>query len=305
LIQSFQIFISHFTSEKEIARVFQEFIQEAFPGIRVFRSSDAESIKSGEGQYNAIMAALKTTQVLIALLSSESSRRPWVAFESGHAIARDVEFFPMLVRGATAERVPSPFSEMLLRELGKAEVEKVLSSIGRVTGRSPSHVDVDRFLSKLREAESILPDSRLELEPYIETQVLHFRLRYEGHKPLTLQSITVGVPNAICDQNWHAEPVPGHLEVDRKMIGDVLYYVKAYLAVATPPDARSGAYWFKILKPSLLPSKDPRDLFELRFPLNKEIDVSRTEHLIRYRIETTEFEMGEITIPMSSIPTMK
>ena len=142
----------------------------------------------------------------------------------------------------------------------------------------------------MREAERSIPDMRLELEPYIEKQsgsVLHFRLRYEGHKPLALQSITVGIPDAIRGQNWHAQQVPGHLEVERKMIGEALYYVKVYLVARSAPDPRSGGYGFKVLKPVLLPSKDPLDLFELRFPLNSEIDAFKTEYLIRYRIETT------------------
>jgi hypothetical protein len=83
----FQVFISHFTGEpcrcdpfskQEIARIFQEFIQEAFLGIQVFRSSDDDSIGTGERQYGAILDALETTKVLIALLSRQ--RRYWSPF---------------------------------------------------------------------------------------------------------------------------------------------------------------------------------------------------------------------------------
>jgi hypothetical protein len=57
-----------------------------------------------------------------------------------------------------------------------------------------------------------------------------------------------------------------------------------------------------VLKPELPPSREPIDLYELRFPLNQEMDVFKSEYLIRYPIETTESRTQEFRIPMSSIP---
>jgi hypothetical protein len=164
--------------------------------------------------------------------------------------------------------------------------------------------DTASFLGNVREAESGIPDVRLELEPYVKTDsgtVLHFRLHNEGYKLLTLQSISAAIPDALRDPAWHAISVAGHLEVERKMIDDVFYYCEIYLAANSVPDRLSGGYDFKVLRPVLLPSKEPADLFELRFALNSEVEF-KSEYLIRYRIETTEFKTPESKISMSSVP---
>jgi hypothetical protein len=93
--------------------------------------------------------------------------------------------------------------------------------------------------------------------------------------------------------------VPGHLYVERKPADGIDYVFKEYIANTMPPDARSAGNHFKVLKPTLLPSKESTDLWELRFALNRNVDVG-LEHLIRYWIETNEFRI-EQKIPMSSV----
>ncbi len=132
---SFRVFISHFSDENRIAEEFQNFLRDAFPSIQVFRSSDAESIPTGVGQYSAILEALKTAEVVIILLSSESARRPWVAFEAGYGMGRNSQLFPVLVRGCKAKKTfCSPFSEMQLRPFNSGEVEGIVTTIERLSG---------------------------------------------------------------------------------------------------------------------------------------------------------------------------
>src|SRR5437870_4599620 len=50
--------------EKKIAEAFQNFLKDAFPGLDVFRSSDAESIETAQGLYASILSALQTTEVM-------------------------------------------------------------------------------------------------------------------------------------------------------------------------------------------------------------------------------------------------
>jgi hypothetical protein len=56
-----------------------------------------------------------------------------------------------------------------------------------------------------------------------------------------------------------------------------------------------------VLAPILHPSNDAADLLELRFALNREIDVYQDEYLIRWQIETSEFRTDEALIPMSKV----
>src|SRR5690349_13398968 len=96
----FRVFISHFTAEKKIAASFQNFFRDAFPSVDVFRSSDAESIPTGEGQYRTIIDALTSSEVMIVLLSPDSVRRPWVPFETGFGLGRGAKVITLLLRQA-------------------------------------------------------------------------------------------------------------------------------------------------------------------------------------------------------------
>src|ERR1700733_14437340 len=131
----FQVFISHFTGEKRLAEKLQDLLKMVFGDqLQVFRSSDAESISTGEGQYAAILNALGAADVIVVLLSSESARRPWVAFESGYALGKRARLFPLFVRLATSHDIPSPFSEMLVRPVTADELKKVFDAVTERTG---------------------------------------------------------------------------------------------------------------------------------------------------------------------------
>jgi hypothetical protein len=190
---------------------------------------------------------------------------------------------------------------MLLRSADEIEIEKTLKAVEDRTGVTREPVSTRRLLRDIAEAERAVPPMRLDLEPYLHADILHFRLWYEGYKPLTLQSIEVGIPNAIKDPNWPAMEVPGHLQIDRRGVDDVPYVFKRYIANTAAPSPFSGGHGFRVLPPILHPSKEPTDLFELRFALNRDMDVYQAGFLIRWRIETVEFRTNEALIPMSKV----
>src|SRR5687768_10161277 len=132
VMRAFQVFISHFAHEAKIAEALQNFLRDAFPTLNVFRSSDAQSIGTGQGQYAVILQALRTADVMVVLLSSESTGRQWLAFETGFGFGKgfskredDPHVFPLLVRGAEPSDVRSPFSEMQVRPITSVEIERV------------------------------------------------------------------------------------------------------------------------------------------------------------------------------------
>ena len=272
--------------------------------LHVFRSSDAESIQTGEGQYSAILRALESATLVVALLSSESARRPWVAFEAGYALGKRAKLHPLLVRGARPHDVPSPFSEMLVRPVTVEEIQKILDALHECTGIQPREMDLADFINELRKVEQQIPDVRLELEPYLdkEKSMLCFRLWYEGHAPLTLQTVVAGIPWWTKDPSWPPQSVPGHLQIERKMVDGLDYIFKEYTASLSAPSASSGGHGFKALKPILHSSKEPQDiLWELRFALNRNEEIFTDKNLIRCWIEATSFKSPEQKIPMSRL----
>ena len=160
---NFSVFISHFTGEKRIAQKLQDFLLDAFPGLKVFRSSDTESIETAQGQYEAIISALRIADIVVVLLSSASANRPWMPFETGFAMGKGARVFTWLVRAAQPSDIPSPFAEMQLRAVDAGEAEKILGFIEGLTGSTRSPVSVNGLLRDIREAEASLPNVRLEV----------------------------------------------------------------------------------------------------------------------------------------------
>jgi hypothetical protein len=78
------IFISHIGEERPLALRLQSFLEIALsPKPSVFVSSDYDSIRSGEEWYRAILDGVRRSQAVIALVSPESVKRPWINFEAG------------------------------------------------------------------------------------------------------------------------------------------------------------------------------------------------------------------------------
>jgi hypothetical protein len=170
---------------------------------------------------------------------------------------------------------------------------------------SPEPVDARALDNAIARISSGIPNVRLDLQPYVETRpstspVLHFRLRYEGYKPVTLQLIRVAIPNEARDPNWHAMDVPGHLRASRQTVEGTDCYVKELTANLTPPDPRSGGHDFRVLHPVIVPGTF-RDLHELRFVLNPNVTVFRDDLIVQYSIETTEFAIPAQQITLSAV----
>ena len=301
--QQFHVFISHFAGERTIAEEIQDFLGDAFPSLAVFRSSDANSIETAQGQYESILNALRTADLMIILLSSESSRRPWMPFETGFAMGKQARTFTLLVRGAKPNDLPSPFKEMQLRAIDETEVEKIVSAIELVTGLTRAPAAVNALLRGIREAERLLPNVSLKLEAFMLSNpkgCVSFRLLYEGYVQIALRTITAGIPVEIKDPSWSPREVPGQLAVERRKVDGVDYLFMEYSA-GTPPYTHLGGNPLKVLQPFLYPPETSKDLWELRFALKTDMDVFQDRFLLRCRIETDKFQAPDQTIPMSQI----
>ncbi len=141
---SFEVFISHFSEEQVLADELQYFLGNAFGSADfIFRSSDDGSIRTGADQYEEILKALRSSKVMINLVSAHSWRRPWLNFEAGFAKASRATLFTVLIRGAKHSDIGTPLSQMQLRDLtSRSVVEEILSAIASATGRTRGNVDI-------------------------------------------------------------------------------------------------------------------------------------------------------------------
>ena len=105
------IFISHITSEKEIAKLFQEKIQEDFLEMfNVFVSSDHNSINPGSNWLNRLSDALQSAQVQLIICSRESVQKPWINFEAGAAWVKEIPVIPICHTNLRPSKLPLPLN---------------------------------------------------------------------------------------------------------------------------------------------------------------------------------------------------
>lgn len=112
-----RVFISHITEERALGTLVKELLKKSFGNdLKVFLSSDHESIESGEGYFNKILSELKSSEAIIVLLSKESMHRPWINFEAGVGKGAESLVVPALSRGLTKAEFVPPLSHLQLRD---------------------------------------------------------------------------------------------------------------------------------------------------------------------------------------------
>jgi hypothetical protein len=107
------VFISHITTEKEIAVALKGLVEQAFLGmVEVFVSSDPNSIAMGGRWLDNITYGLKKCVIEIVLASPVSVTRPWINFEAGAGWVRDIPVIPLCHSGMTPSALPAPLSSL-------------------------------------------------------------------------------------------------------------------------------------------------------------------------------------------------
>lgn len=151
-MEKIHVFISHITEEKETALCLTEFLRESLGwGLRIFVSSDSESIGGGDIWFTTIVGALKASPVEIVLLCPASVGRPWINFEAGVSIGVGSAVIPVVVHGLERSNVGHPLSSLQIRALEDDEnVRALVKDVGKGLGMSPRISHMERFLSDIK-----------------------------------------------------------------------------------------------------------------------------------------------------------
>jgi len=99
----YQVFVSHATADKWIAKIFCEKIDAT--GATSFR--DDRDINGGDSIPDSIRTAIQVSRELVVLLTPDSIERPWVLLEVGAAWGRrkDYRIVPVLCH-VTFDAIP-------------------------------------------------------------------------------------------------------------------------------------------------------------------------------------------------------
>ena len=142
-----QIFISHASDDSKMANLIKEILVGSLrlPNReKIFVSSDEESIRLDDIQYERITTALQSSKIVLALITPNSVHRPWVLFEAGgaHFFGKSCEkklsksLFLLCANGIKPESLPAPLKPREAKDLRDRNVVSQLCReiVGRKNG---------------------------------------------------------------------------------------------------------------------------------------------------------------------------
>lgn len=138
------IFLSHIHSEQSVVEDFAQTFGRAFLNrLEFFRSSSEESIRPGQDWNARIMSNLKNCDALILFLSPKSVGRPWINFEAGAGMVRNIPVIPLCHSGLERGSLPAPLSFRQAYNLSdQSHLEAVLRELAKLWEGAVPEVDM-------------------------------------------------------------------------------------------------------------------------------------------------------------------
>lgn len=169
-----KIFVSHISSETELAQSLKHSLKKHFLGLLdIFVSSDKETIQAGTQWLEEVDVALKSADFQIVLCSKESVGRPWVNFEAGAAWIRGIPVIPLCHSGLRPNELPVPLGMLQAVECSQPEsLCKLYDAIAKVLSVDIPEIDFQRLASELRELEKKYLQARREIETVENPRIL-------------------------------------------------------------------------------------------------------------------------------------
>ena len=140
-----RILISHSNEDSELANQLQAIIKRAsLNQINVWHSSDRAGtggLRPGDRWLSRIRERLADSNAVVALLTPNSLKRPWIYFESGFGAANaDLEVIPVAV-GIDVEDIPFPLAMyQAFRLSGRRSALDFIAKLFSRFGSSPESV---------------------------------------------------------------------------------------------------------------------------------------------------------------------
>lgn len=151
-----KVFISHISSETELAQCLKKHLDKHFPDLlEIFVSSDRESIQAGSKWLDEVDKALKSADLQIILCSKESVGRPWVNFEAGAVWLRGIPVIPLCHSGVKPNDLPVPLGMLQGIVCGEATgLQKLFDAFAELVSVMVPGVDFVKVAAELNEIEN-------------------------------------------------------------------------------------------------------------------------------------------------------
>ncbi|HLG13472.1 MAG TPA: toll/interleukin-1 receptor domain-containing protein [Blastocatellia bacterium] len=298
------VFISHIGEEAEVAKRIKELINAAFDRhVSVLVSSDYESIASGEDWNSRIVSSIRSSKVVIVLVSKESVSRPWINFEAGAGAGSLSRVIPLVIRGFDVGNLQPPLQPFHARDIHDPEgVEALLRDIGDELGKEPDGVDVTGFIEDIRRVESGLPCKGLVLRPFTKLgpernlYIMYFELSNTGTFDIELIVIEACIPTQVLFPEPRPREPKHVIETTEKPIDGVEYTCVQWKVF----DGEVGSYYERLprwITVTMSPYAFKRPAFVIRSPL-KETELAM---VLRFRVHARDFKSQWHEVPLTDL----
>lgn len=133
-----EVFVSHDHADESLALLLKELIEETFLNVSVFISG--RDLTGGDIWINEIRDRLKTSSVVVALITQYSVNNPWVLFESGAGFMNS-KCIPVCADQVSVRKLSPPLNQLHARSFASDGLQKLIKGIAKTLGiRAPKEV---------------------------------------------------------------------------------------------------------------------------------------------------------------------
>jgi len=166
------IFISHINEDSAIAIVLKNLLLTLFSKkIKIFVSSDKESIRYGKEAFPQIKQNLANCDLSLILCSPTSIRRPWINFEAGGSAILDRPTIPLCYGGLKFHDLPEPLSHYQGADADNIDdIRSLIKEISRIIDIEAKDFDISK--SAFFNAALELAKQKTQERPNIAAEVV-------------------------------------------------------------------------------------------------------------------------------------
>jgi hypothetical protein len=289
-----RVFISHITEEKSVALALQKHLKVAFgESLSIFVSTDKTSIGGGKKWFEQIITQLRSSQVVLSLISQESRRREWINFEAGFGDGGELLVVPVAIRNFALGQLSFPLAGFQGRSID--DIGVLVDDISIKVGLTPRHIDVKQYLADVREAEAQVNYRSLKLDVLMGPNRLRFQLQNVGNVDLELLMVVVYVPTEIL---YGARSLPSRYIDEETLVLEGRQY-RSYACYSS-----RGAYGGidPSLRPVITPSMGVLPLKNFEIPLGIGVDEADPGLSILHQIHAISYNSNLETVKLADIP---
>ncbi len=160
---NFNIFISHDKSDETIALALKVFLENIFKNSNIYVSE--RDIMGGQKWIENIKLSLKTSHVIISIISKKSLESEWLYFETGAGFVDD-KLIPLVVGKVTLRNLKPPLSLLQARLLSKNGIVALVNDIVLILNlRAPKHLNgIDRLIKVSEDLLKLVPKKIIKPE---------------------------------------------------------------------------------------------------------------------------------------------